>query len=187
MLTPLSFHQLVAIDSTISAFIAQKLPNYLKQKIVTLRLDEQAPWVWAHYVSNVRQLLVDWPKDSSLIIITISTLKSIHWNLNFNFGWVVIPVLIICVPFCTSDKLNWPFVYAQLHTPLVRAYRLLENESMKNVVSSVLSVALAFNFDTNQPYIKEGPSGSNFGYAVGNFKFSDNRETLIVRHGYIWM
>ena len=65
MRTPLSFHQLVAIDSTISAFIAQKEPNYLKQKIVTLRLGEQAPWVWAHYVSNVRQLLVDWPEDSS--------------------------------------------------------------------------------------------------------------------------
>ena len=54
---------------------------------------------------------------------------------------------------------------------------------MKSVISSVLSATVAFNFDTNQPYIKEGPTGSNFGYAVGNFKFSDNSESLIVRHG----
>ena len=54
---------------------------------------------------------------------------------------------------------------------------------MKSVISSVLSATVAFNFDTNQPYIKEGPAGSNFGYAVGNFKFSDNSESLIVRLG----
>ena len=54
---------------------------------------------------------------------------------------------------------------------------------MKPVAPLILPLIGAFNFDTHQPFIKEGPTGSSFGYAVENFKFTDNTESFLVRNG----
>jgi len=40
--------------------------------------------------------------------------------------------------------------------------------------------AKGFNFDTRFPYLKQGPSGSNFGYSVESFQFENGKEEIIV-------